>query len=63
MAEEEAKKVVENETINGGVDVDEEDEEEEVNNEGRGSRHEKFTVYRVFSTFFTSALANHFTQF
>lgn len=29
MAEEEAKKVVENETINGGVDVDEEDDEEE----------------------------------
>lgn len=33
MAEEEAKKVAENEMINGGVDGDEEDDEEEVINE------------------------------
>lgn len=36
MAEEEAKKVAENEMINGGVDGDEEDDEEEVINEARG---------------------------
>lgn len=36
MAEEEAKRVAENEMINGGVDGDEEDDEEEVINEARG---------------------------
>lgn len=54
MAEEEAKKVAENEMINGGVDGDEEDDEEEVINEARGwlmrlggQRNWKITLYWV----------------
>lgn len=54
MAEEEAKKVAENEMINGGVDGDEEDDEEEVINEAGGP--EKLKDYSVLGYYWGERL-------